>query len=418
MAALRVGALIAVAALAGLLPAQALTRREPRILGGGDSATLALNSGSVSTAAEQEQTATGRKVIADGHVDMGPRFVENDAWTIQIRDDSAQPIVWRNLVDVVLHAVDASKIQVPADPAFAFLGQPGDLVFLLPQSQQAGILWPGWNTQHTSVLSGITGPVNWDLTGVSGPGQFSLFLTESFGAVKILFDSAKPFAQTLVIPPNTHVHGNWSFSKPGIYRLGVRMSGTRTSGGQVSDTKTLVFAVGNVDPSTGFSSAGSGGATTTTTTRPPTTTTGAGSGSATTTTRPPTTTTGAGSGGATITAGGSVASTTTTRPGQTVGSATAASSSTTTTAPGASAGTAVTLGASTGIGVPGASGTTGTPAGSGGVASALAKTGIALLPLVALAAALYAGGFVLNRSRGSNEAAPSAPGKELQDEAT
>ncbi|WP_416904473.1 TIGR03773 family transporter-associated surface protein [Micromonospora echinospora] len=199
---------------------------------------------------------SGRQVIADGHVDMGPQL-SGDDWTIRIKDDRTSPAVWRETADVVLQIKDNAKIAVPAGADF--LGKQGDTVWLLPQSQQAGIVWPGWNTQHESVVSGVRGNVVWTLKGVDGPGRFALFLTGSFGKADVLFDSSEAFPQQLSIPLNTHAHGNWAFSEPGLYRLAVQMSGTTTAGKSVTDTKTLTIAVGDsTDPSSGF---GPGGGT-------------------------------------------------------------------------------------------------------------------------------------------------------------
>ncbi|WP_433134488.1 TIGR03773 family transporter-associated surface protein [Micromonospora sp. CA-240977] len=204
-------------------------------------------------------TATGaRQVIADGHVDMGPQL-SGDNWTIRIKDDRTSPPVWRETDDVVLQVKDNAKITVPAGADF--LGRQGDAVWLLPQSQQAGIVWPGWNTQHESVVSGVKGNVTWILKGVDGPGRFALFLTGSFGKADVLFDSAKAFPQQLSVPLNTHAHGNWAFSKPGRYRLSVQMNGTTSAGKAVTDTKTLTLAVGDsTDPNSGFGSGSGSGA--------------------------------------------------------------------------------------------------------------------------------------------------------------
>jgi len=199
--------------------------------------------------------ATGRKVIADGHVDMGPQL-EGDTWTVRLRDDTGSPPVWRELSDVVLHAVDKSKIEVPSGADYAFLGPAGSDVWMLPQAQQSGIVWPGWNTQDPSVVGGTTGDVTWRLTSVSGPGEFKLFLTGSFGKPDVLFDSGKALPQQLRIPPNTHAHGSWAFTKPGIYRLGIEMSGTTKAGRAVSDRRTLAVAVGAVDPQDAFGPGG------------------------------------------------------------------------------------------------------------------------------------------------------------------
>ncbi|WP_210405828.1 TIGR03773 family transporter-associated surface protein [Micromonospora sp. MH33] len=201
--------------------------------------------------AEVRSAATGsRRVISDGHVDMGPQLSGGDL-RIRVRDDTATPPVWRELADVVLHVKDNAKTAVPAGADF--LGKPGETIWLLPQAQQAGIVWPGWNTQHESVVTGTRGNVTWTLAGVDGPGRFTLFLTGSFGNADVLFDSAKSLPQRLAIPPNTHAHGNWAFSKPGLYRLAVQMSATTTAGRTVTDRKMLTIAVGdNTDPGSGF----------------------------------------------------------------------------------------------------------------------------------------------------------------------
>lgn len=209
-------------------------------------------------AAAPAPTGSGQVVIADGHADMGPRVIDG-RFTIQIRDDSVDSLEWHELPDVVLKAVDASKITVPTGSQFAFLGAPGADVWLLPQVQQSGILWLGWNTQDPSLRGVVDGPITWTLHGVDGPGAFSLFLTGSFGEPKLLFDAQDPLPQTMSIDPRTHVHGNWAFGAPGIYRLDIEMSAGRVGGGTVSDRQTLAFAVGDtVDANAGFASAASG----------------------------------------------------------------------------------------------------------------------------------------------------------------
>ncbi|MFY1692937.1 TIGR03773 family transporter-associated surface protein [Plantactinospora sp. WMMB782] len=196
-------------------------------------------------------TAAGeRKLISDGHVDMGPQLVGGN-WTIRIKDDTVSPAVWRELADVVLQVKDNAKTKVPAGKDF--LGEEGDEVWVLPQVQQPGIVWPGWNTQHESVVSSTRGNVTWALAGVDGPGRFTLFTTDSFGGADVLFDSSKALPQRLAIPLNTHAHGSWAFSEPGLYRLKVQMSGTTTDGRVVTDTRTLAIAVGDdTDPGPGF----------------------------------------------------------------------------------------------------------------------------------------------------------------------
>ncbi|BCJ50400.1 hypothetical protein Asp14428_18750 [Actinoplanes sp. NBRC 14428] len=198
-------------------------------------------------AAGEERPAaapSGRRVISDGHVDMGPQL-SGDKLTIRLKDDATTPPTWRELADVTLKVTDKARIDVPSGAGYAFLGSAGDKVYLLPQSQQAGIVWPGWNTQHDSVVRGTRGTITWRLKQVSGPGDVKLFRTGSFGTPEVIFDSDKRLPQQLSIAPNTHAHGNWAFTKAGLYQLTVEMSATTTAGRTVSDTKALTIAVGD-----------------------------------------------------------------------------------------------------------------------------------------------------------------------------
>jgi surface-anchored protein len=128
---------------------------------------------------------------------------------------------------------------------YSFLGKPGDPVWLLPQVQKPGILWPGWNTQEPEVATTVNREVTWKLTGVQGPGRFALFLNGEFGAPQLIFDSTKPFPQETGIEVNTHVHGNWAFSAPGPYALAVVMTGTTKAGKPLAADGTLRIQVGN-----------------------------------------------------------------------------------------------------------------------------------------------------------------------------
>lgn len=193
--------------------------------------------------------AAGPAVIADGHVDVGPRFADG-RWTIQMRDDTGPRPVWRDLSGTVLHAVDAARLRVPA--GFPFLGRPGARAWVVPQVQRRGVVWPGWNTQDREVARKVVREVTWRLHGVRGPGRFVLFLTDAFGAPRTLFDSARPYPQQIGIDVDTHVHGNWAFTAPGAYELDIEMRARTREGERVSDRGALRFAVGAGDPAAAF----------------------------------------------------------------------------------------------------------------------------------------------------------------------
>lgn len=212
--------------------------------------------------------AAERVVIADGHVDIGPRLVDG-RWTIQVRDDTVRPQVWRNTEDVVLHAVEGAKAQVPDGPRFSFLGSPGSPVWVLPQVQQPGVLWPGWNTQDPQVTAVVNREVTWRLRRATGPGRFVLFVNGEFGAPEVIFDGSRSQAQQTGIDLNTHAHGNWAFSAPGTYLLDIEMNAQTTEGEQLSDRRLLRVFVGpgsanaafDVPPPPGFTAGGTTTAT-------------------------------------------------------------------------------------------------------------------------------------------------------------
>ncbi|WP_350274955.1 choice-of-anchor M domain-containing protein [Kribbella sp. HUAS MG21] len=194
---------------------------------------------------------TDQVVISNGHVDLGPRFVDG-TWTLQLRDDTVDPAVWRPVENVVLQATARSQVAVPSDPAYAFLGKAGQKVWVIPQVQQDGVVWPGWNTQDPQVASRVARDVTWSLEGVRGPGTFTLFLNSDFGKPSPVFDSRKPFPQQTGVDVNTHVHGNWTFDAPGTYLLDVAMTAELTDGQHVTDRRTLRIYAGDGDARTAF----------------------------------------------------------------------------------------------------------------------------------------------------------------------
>ena len=191
--------------------------------------------------------ATERTVISEGHVDLGPRIVDG-RWTVQLRDDTGGQPVWRDLSDVVLHVADGAATTVPDDPAYAFLGTAGTPIWVLPQVQGDGVVWPGWNTQDPSIAEVSGREVDWRLHGVSGPGRFELFLSGNFGTPEPIFAADRPFPQETGIEKGTHVHGNWVFTAPGSYQLDMEMS---TQDGK-SDRRALRIHVGPGDPTDAF----------------------------------------------------------------------------------------------------------------------------------------------------------------------
>ncbi|MFW0110072.1 choice-of-anchor M domain-containing protein [Rothia sp. P13129] len=189
---------------------------------------------------------TEKTVIPQGHVDMGPKFVDGQ-WRLMLHDDHGQSPVWRHLSDVVLQGNDDAKLPVPDDPRYAFVqASAGEDVYVIPQTERSGVVWPGWNSQDPEVVSRLGEGMTLTLEKVEGPGQMSLYLENgNFSAPQVLWNSADTQAQDIWVDSNSHVHANWVFTKPGAYFVTVKAHATLADGTKVSDTARLQFAVGS-----------------------------------------------------------------------------------------------------------------------------------------------------------------------------
>ncbi|WP_125776145.1 choice-of-anchor M domain-containing protein [Antribacter gilvus] len=197
-----------------------------------------------------EEIVGEETVVTDGHVDVGPRFVEGE-WTMLARDDRTYPPVWRAPEDVVYQLGEASVLPAPDSPDYAFLGvEPGTPLYVVPQTQATGVPWLGWNTQHPGVVERLADGARLRLDAVDGPGDLVVFLQEGVsGPPNVLWQSGDALPQELFMETNTHVHANWVFTAPGTYVLDVAMVAELADGEAVEDTARLLFAVGEgTDP--------------------------------------------------------------------------------------------------------------------------------------------------------------------------
>jgi putative ABC transporter-associated repeat protein len=248
-----------------------------RLTAAGLVAALAVTAGAAAAAGDpgldqeidpDQPIATDQAVLSDGHVDIGPRYVD-DVWTLLVHDDRAEPATWRAMPDTVFQVGDIALTTVPDDPAYAFLpAEPGTDVHVVPQAQQPGVVWVGWNTQDPAVMESIDRGATLTLRGVEGPGDVVMFLQSgTLGEPEVLWDSREPYPQDIWVEVNTHTHANWVFSEPGVYLVEVEVSADLVSGETESDTQVLRFAVGDAtstDEAFAAAYAGAGSVDTTT----------------------------------------------------------------------------------------------------------------------------------------------------------
>ncbi|GAB7044195.1 MULTISPECIES: choice-of-anchor M domain-containing protein [Catenuloplanes] len=176
--------------------------------------------------------------LTAGHVDVLDVDYTGGALTLDLRDGTGATPVERNPADVTLAVPAAAKVTVPSGSAWSFLGTPGSTAWVLPQSQNPSLLYAGWDTTGATGATGLT----IRLTGVSGPGRFSVYTTGAFGTPSKLFDSGDGLPDGLAVATGTHAHANWAFGAAGTYTVTFEVTG---AGGLSSGARTYTFQVSN-----------------------------------------------------------------------------------------------------------------------------------------------------------------------------
>ena len=195
--------------------------------------------------AAHEEWSNEAGEISVGHVDLGPRLIDGQ-WRAGLRHDAESGAVWRDPNQTVLRVSDAAVMTAPDSADYPFLADvAGKPVYVVPQTQNPGVVWLGWNTQDPAVTATIDRGLTMRVGPVSGPGRAWLFLQSgTFGKPLLLADSGAAPGDVW-IDSGTHVHANWAFSAPGTYTATVTFLGTTTAGEAVSASTTLRFAVGD-----------------------------------------------------------------------------------------------------------------------------------------------------------------------------
>lgn len=185
--------------------------------------------------------------ITTGHIDAFDIDYDGSSLTLDIRDHNVSPT--DDDVDpatVELHAVADSETTVPSGSQWSFLGDPGDPVWILPQSQPGDLLWPGWDTSDVPAGVFQSDQVTVRLLSVSGPGDFALYTTGSFGTPTIRFNSSDGVPDAFALSRGAHGHANWAFTAAGTYTLTFEAIATLSGGGTVSSGPIdYTFVVGS-----------------------------------------------------------------------------------------------------------------------------------------------------------------------------
>lgn len=191
----------------------------------------------------------GRAKISHGHLDIQATLKDRQL-SVGLRDDSGiidadstvrplDSVVW-----TVSENARRVRTERMADEKLNFMGPVGTAFYGLPQTQQSGLPWPGYNTQDID-YSQLRGPVRLHVVPKVMPegARFGMF-TESLNGADVLLDSTTG-KTTIDIDYATHAHANWVFSEPGQYMFDVHYSATLADGTEVSSpVQQLAVAVG------------------------------------------------------------------------------------------------------------------------------------------------------------------------------
>lgn len=187
-----------------------------------EAATLASNNAPANTARTTLTVSVGEGAsgnATEGHFDLGPA-IENGTLVARVKDDRTQPAQWVDPSSLTFALGDAARITAPAD--LGFVATPGSNVWLIPSTQIAGVPWLGLNSQREEIVTGTTGPVQFTLDAVEGPGRVAVFNAGALGSGvgEHVFDGP---GTGYTLGANTHAHQNWVFTAPGTYTLTITM---------------------------------------------------------------------------------------------------------------------------------------------------------------------------------------------------
>ena len=169
--------------------------------------------------------------IARGHLDVRLTQAAGENGTtygLAVKDDSltaARTSVLRTLGSTTLAVAPNARFVRPAslsDASYDVLGPVGTATYVLPETQNSDIVWPGLSTEGIDYAALPEGAdLTLHLAQAPAGARVAFFQGGTFGAgAKVHFDSTKGDG-VVHTTEATHMHGNWVFSAPGTYRIEV-----------------------------------------------------------------------------------------------------------------------------------------------------------------------------------------------------
>jgi surface-anchored protein len=148
---------------------------------------------------------------------------------------------------IYIRASDAMKSTRLPGETWDFLGtDAGSDIWVMPQNNVEGLPYMGM-TAGKLVANDWSGQISYSLLGVDGPGNFSVWTTDAFGAPTVYWQSSNGCdgSDSLLLNVGSAQHVNWGFTAEGVYNAQVQFSGTVAGGDAVSTAETFTFLVGS-----------------------------------------------------------------------------------------------------------------------------------------------------------------------------
>ena len=189
------------------------------------------NGGNDATPAPASSLLSDPVEIARGHLDVRLTQASGEGgltYGLAVKDDSltnARTSVLRTVGSTTLTVAPNARFVRPAslsDPSYDVLGPVGTATYVLPETQNSDIVWPGLSTEDIDYAALPEGAdLTLHLAQAPEGARVAFFQGGTFGAgAKVHFDSSKGDG-VVHTTEATHMHGNWVFSAPGTYRIEV-----------------------------------------------------------------------------------------------------------------------------------------------------------------------------------------------------
>ena len=198
---------------------------------------------------EPGQCEDPRTVLTNEHVDLITPILDGSELGLQAKVGTANDHTFYDPADVLVQVLDPeAATTVPSGEEYAFLGEAGEELWLIPQTQNPEVVWAGWSTEELAAGAFEGDAVDLTLAAAEGPGTVEVFQTGGLGAAPTRIFSSEDALDPRHQSIGQHVHANWAFSELGEYTLTFEVSGTLAGGATVTTGEVdYSFVVGDIE---------------------------------------------------------------------------------------------------------------------------------------------------------------------------